>query len=371
MKVRRVGHLVVILVDPGAGEIRPRGCGVPGDLNIAAPRGCVGHPRPAAGNHAHPRHLDPARNGALDIHDHPHLLTRHDHRAPGLDLQLGQHLHPRRGDDRVLELPLLHGQLEARLRRHPRPSRHGAKQRETPCEPGHRGLRRGEIKVADHPVDHLVHVGQPPGHLGIDLFAQESRQSRQPRVQPREEVVRHLGLIVADKPGSLAVVRHFRPIVADKSGLPRIACPRLGLCEPFIPVHLPAAPPHPPGRLRPLQAQSHARPALVGRSERRAVTVRVHRHMVRLPLPHTPAINPRYPPRAQALTGDLLREAGGVGRRGDRLRGEHPGSMMVSVTVAPRPMEARHDHDRSVEADHAHHVLQHGLAVPAAERLLH
>ncbi len=43
---------------------------------------------------------------------------------------------------------------------------------------------------------------------------------------------------------------------------------------------------------------------------------------------------------------------------------------MVPVAVPPRPVKTRHDRERAIEADHAHHVLQDGLAVPAPERLL-
>ncbi len=42
----------------------------------------------------------------------------------------------------------------------------------------------------------------------------------------------------------------------------------------------------------------------------------------------------------------------------------------MSVTVPGRAVKARHHHERPVETDHADHVFQHGLPIPAPERLL-
>ncbi len=92
--------------------------------------------------------------------------------------------------------------------------------------------------------------------------------------------------------------------------------------------------------------------------------------MIGLPVPHAPAIDPQDPPRAQSLPGDLIREAVWIGRRGDRLGGKQPRRVMMSVTVPGRAVKARHHHERPVETDHADHVFQHGLPIPAPERLL-
>ena len=44
---------------------------------------------------------------------------------------------------------------------------------------------------------------------------------------------------------------------------------------------------------------------------------------------------------------------------------------MVPVSIPPRPMEPGHHHQRAVQPDHPHHVLQHGLPVPAPVGFLH
>ena len=98
--------------------------------------------------------------------------------------------------------------------------------------------------------------------------------------------------------------------------------------------------------------------------------VRVHHHVMRLAPAHPAAIEARYPPRTEPFARDLLGEAVGIGRRDDGLGGEHAGRVVVPVTVARRPVKPRHDHHRAIEADHADDVFEHGLAVPAAKRLL-
>ena len=283
----------------------------------ASLRGRVNRLRSPATPTPPPHHLDAARHRAL----HPHRPPPPPHparprRTPIRPrLQLGHHLHPPAAAIASSNCRSFTASWKPTSGgTPPHPSRRAAAPGPAPAR--HRRLRRGEVEVPNHPVDHLLDLGQrfatsgsltsSPTSAGspVSLVIQPRRRScpplgahsgRQTRISGRCPPL--LRSIVADKPGSLTVVRHFGPIVADKSGLPRIACPRLGLCDPFIPVHLPAAPLLiRPGRLRPLQAQSHARPS-AGRSFRATGcnTFASTDHMVRLRLAAHPPDRPSVP----------------------------------------------------------------------------
>ena len=276
VQVRRVRYLVVVLREPGAREVGSGGWPVVAGLgHTHLHLGCeailrlqkAGSP---AQNDPGPVH-DPAlgdRNvcgaGRLDRDSGGDALTWHHHRVPGSTAQFPLHLQPARRGDGVGELPFLQQQVEVGLGSIPRSCDRRAQQHETSDQIRHGPPRSAEVELLDDFPDESLQLSERRRGFGSHVLPQQRGKRAQARIQAREE-------------------RHF--------GIPVPSCvPQL--------VAIAAAPDaHPPGRLRPLQPQPPAGPALVGRAEPRTLSGGIHLHMVGFTLSDASTVCTQHPPR--------------------------------------------------------------------------
>ena len=296
----------------------------------------------AAACHPYRPHGDIPVSWSLDRNPHRRGLPRDEYRATRGSLQRGDDPHPVRSQDGVFELAFLQPEVEAGLGSRGRGRDRGAQKSETSDQARNRTLGCAEIERLDNSGDRALQLVEERARSRRG-FAQERGQPAQARIQVGEERGRNR---------SRAGVGPIHPVAA----LVEVA---------------PAPRAHAPRGLRTLQTEPPAGPALIRVAQPRTGAGGVHCHMERLACPHPAPERAQDPPRPEPLLGDLARKAGGVGRGRNRFRRQQARGVVVAVSVPLRTVEPTDDHERAVEADDPHHVLEDGLAVPAAEGFVH